>query len=176
MQQIHLNKLRPWPANVTQLLSTGNPEASEQDGWDHEAVVEVLARAVTIWRLYRGWTCLHFFSMLWPPTSSSELIQKEKERHGLAVAPTNSAAVDAYTWSKQGQANPYVLKFFLTSDSYTLADHSRFEGVFLMPYGGGEIQVSIFMTCFQKWQSFLLLEHSVHWEWATMCILELNKK
>lgn len=94
MQQIHLNKLRPWPANVPQLLSTGNPEVSEQDGWDHEAVVEVLARAVTIWRLYRGWTCLHFFSMLWQPTSSSELIQKEKERHGLAVAPTNSAAVD----------------------------------------------------------------------------------
>lgn len=80
VRQIHLNKLRPWPAGVTQLLSTGNPEASEQDGWDHEAVVEVLARAVTIWHLYRGWTCLHFSSMLWQPTSTSELIQKEKKK------------------------------------------------------------------------------------------------
>lgn len=46
IQKIHLNKLRP-QASVTQLLSTGNPEASEQDGWDHEVVAEVLARAVT---------------------------------------------------------------------------------------------------------------------------------
>lgn len=54
-----------------QLLSTGNPEASELDGRDHEVT-----------------------------TSSSELIQKwkkKKKRHGLAVAPTNSAAVVAYT-------------------------------------------------------------------------------
>lgn len=48
VQQIHLNKLRPWLASVTQLLSTGDPEVSEQDGWDHEVVVVVLARAVTI--------------------------------------------------------------------------------------------------------------------------------
>lgn len=176
MQQIHLNKLRPWPASVTQLLSTGDPEVSEQDGWDHEVVVVILARAVTIWRLYRGWTCLRFSSMLWQPISSSELIQKEKKkRRGLAVTPTNSSSVIAYTWSKQGQANPHILKFFLTSDFYTLSAHPPFEGYFLSLMGEGKYRCQILVFRSDR-LSFPLLEHSVHWEWATMCILELKGK
>lgn len=181
MQQIHLNKLKLWPASVTQLLSPGNPEVSEQDGWDHEVVVEGLARAVTIWRLYRGWACLHFSSMLWPPTSSSELIQKEeKKKHGLAVAPLDSAAVVPYTWSKQGQANPHVLKFFLTSDSYTLSEPPFWGGISYALWGRGNTGVNfynLFSPVFRSDRlSFPLLEHSVHWEWATMCILQLKGK
>lgn len=153
MQQIHLYKLRPWPASVTQLLSTGDLEVSEQDGWDHEVVVVILARAVTIWRIYRGWTYLRFSSMLWQPISSSELTQKEKKKTWSGCYTYKLIKCDCLHMIQTRSSQSTYRKVLPNLRFLHSFCPPPFWGLFLKPYGGGEIQMSNFS--FQKWQTVI---------------------